>query len=150
VEGSSKRPSRHVVQLTSLAANSIRGTRRPVRDSDPAEPRLTPRTGVLTHLADDGRTFTVALKASLLFRLPDDEAWDAQVQLEGRFSSAQALDRVEAAYFAQSSGLYVLWPFARVHLDQLARMAGIPNVPQLPLIVRSRPTEIESPLPRQP
>lgn len=136
---------RHVVQLSSLNATQLRAQRRAIRASDPVEPRLTPRNAALENLADEGRSLVVSLRASLFVRISEEEAWDAQVVLRGRFTSNIELSPHDADYFARSSGLYVLWPFARAYLDQLARLAGIPAAPLLPLIVRPRRTAIHAP-----
>lgn len=106
-----------------------------------------PRIGQLAGMATDGLSLTVHLRASLFVRLADDEAWSARALLVGEFSSSVPLSEADADYFARSSGLYVLWPFARAQLDQLARLAGV-DAPQLPLIVRPGRATVKPRVPR--
>lgn len=141
---------RHTVQLASLQAIDLRALRRPTRESDPAKPRLAPRNADLVNLSEDGRALDVRLRVALRLRLADEETWEIHVVLLGHFTADRDLTSDQAESFARDSGLYVLWPFARAHIDQLARLAGITSAPQLPLIVRPRPTSIgESSSPNQ-
>jgi hypothetical protein len=102
-----------------------------------------PRNGELVSLSEDKRALAVRIRASLLTRVSDTEVWQARVELVGHFTSSIDLEPHDAIAFAAQSGLYVLWPFARAEMDQLARLAGISDAPQLPLIVRPRSTAIE-------
>lgn len=100
---------------------------------------MTPRPATLILLGDDGATLTVRLRASTVVRLSETEVWVARTELLARFTSSPAVSEEEAAFFANSSGLYVLWPFARAALDGVARLAGVEVTP-LPLLVRPTPT----------
>jgi preprotein translocase subunit SecB len=99
----------------------------------------------LESLAEDGRSLSVRVRASILFRLSDEETWQAHVVLLGNFTSTVEVKPDAAELFAKASGLYVLWPYARAYLDQLARISGIAAAPQLPLIVRPGPTPVPAP-----
>jgi preprotein translocase subunit SecB len=86
-------------------------------------------------LSEDGLELDLQLRATIVVRVAEREVWDARVELVGRFTSDKPLKDIDAAYFARTSGLYVLWPFARTALDNLSRMAGV-SAPILPLLVR--------------
>jgi hypothetical protein len=86
-------------------------------------------------MGDDGRALVLSLSARLTVRISPDEVWEARVELLGRFSSSLELTSDDGEYFASSSGLYVLWPFARADIDALARLAGV-QAPPLPLLIR--------------
>lgn len=128
-------PPHHVVQLVSLWATDIACRRRTKRDGDPASARVSFRDARLRDLAPDGSRFTCELKTGLTTPVSDEETWEAQITLVGAFSSTRPLSRRLAAYFTKSSGLYVMWPFARSHLEQLGLLAGVVTSP-LPLIIR--------------
>jgi hypothetical protein len=98
-----------------------------------------PRRGKLLDLSDDGLSLSASVTASIRFRLPDQQTWDARVVVIGYFTSATALSKDEGRFFAATSGFYVLWPFARSHLDLVGRLAGVANAPQLPLLIRPAP-----------
>jgi len=125
--------------------SELSSRRRVTRDSDPTESRLVPRRGKLLDLADDGLSLSASVTASIRFRLPDHQTWDARVVVIGYFASATVLTKDEGSFFAATSGFYVLWPFARSHLDLLGRLAGVTNAPQLPLLIRPAPTPARGP-----
>lgn len=125
----------HQVQLVAVTATAVVARVRESRDTDPLEHRITPRRATVASLSEDGLVLALNLRASAVVRLAESEVWDARVDLVGRFTSAKALTDDEAAFFARTSGLYVLWPFARSAIDGLARLAGV-SAPILPLLVR--------------
>jgi hypothetical protein len=103
-----------------------------------------PRNGQLRERSDDGLSLVISIRASFRFRIAENETWDTSVVLVGSFTSARELSDDDAQFFAASSALYVLWPYVRTELDQLARFAGV-TIPQLPLIVRPSLTTLPRP-----
>jgi hypothetical protein len=65
----------------------------------------------------------------------DEAVWEARVVLRGQFVCNQALKRSQALLFTNESALWVMLPFARAQVMQLASLAGV-DAPPLPLVIR--------------
>jgi hypothetical protein len=116
---------------------------RPRRESDPTEPRISVRNATLQGLSADGLVLSCELRTSMLVPTGAESTWDARVVMVGSFQCVRQLSDEEAAFFSRTSGLFVMWPFARATLDALARFASV-SAPQLPLLVRPGATPVSS------
>lgn len=92
----------------------------------------------LVNIAEDGRSFTIEVQAKVEVPLVDDEVWAATIRLTATFVSDVVVRRYDARAFANASGVFLVWPYARTYLNELARIAGV-TAPLLPLV--SRPPE---------
>jgi len=127
---------RHPIQALEIRVDAIRTTR---RRRAPAESDFTaashpPRVRLRT-LADDGLSFVIEVRAQVLVPLLEDEVWAAELGLVATFVSETHLRRVDVQSFTQLSGVFLVWPYARAYLTELARMAGV-TAPLLPLFYR--------------
>jgi hypothetical protein len=91
----------------------------------------------LVSLAEDGRSFAIEVQAKVEVPLVDDEVWAASIRLMATFVSDVVLRRTDARAFANASGVFLVWPYARTYLNELARVAGV-TAPLLPLVTRPR------------
>jgi hypothetical protein len=97
--------------------------------------------------SDDGRTFTIAVRARVKVPLLEDEVWSASLRLQADFASELEVSDKDAQDFARLSGVFLVWPYARTYLTEFARMAGV-TAPMLPLL--TRPGDIDLRMRREP
>lgn len=90
-------------------------------------------------LAEDGRSFSIEVRVQVSVPLVDDQAWDADLRIDAKFLSDVKLTRRLALAFTNASGVFLVWPFARSYLSDLARMAEV-KAPILPLVWRPQGT----------
>jgi hypothetical protein len=83
----------------------------------------------------DGRSFIVEVRAAVAIPLVEDEEWVAEVRITATFVSDISITRRDAVAFARASGVFLVWPYARATLTDLARAAGV-SAPMLPLLTR--------------
>jgi len=130
----------HQVQLNTVGLERVTAGLRSAAGDDTLSVKI-PKTILRTSNAD--RTdFTCSVRTVVSVPL-GGRSWRADVTVRGTFSSDGGLTVRQLRFFVQTSALYVLWPFARTYVDQLATLSGV-VAPPLPLIVR-RPTP-EDPL----
>jgi preprotein translocase subunit SecB len=122
----------------------LRTERRARRERDTQQPLArVPRVKVLFR-SDDGKAFRLAVTARVRVPVDAAEIWIAELVLEGRFAASIDLSPDLVGSFARQSGVFLLWPYARVILDQLALSAGV-TVPPLPLLLRPGGQALEPP-----
>ncbi len=129
------RPPAHPVQLASILATSVHCQHRRRRDSDASGPQALLGDPRLVAFADDGMALSCELRTILVVPTGDEEVWEAKVVLRGQFVCSQTLKRSQAVFFASASALWVMLPFARAQVMQLASVAGV-DAPPLPLVIR--------------
>lgn len=129
---------RHPIQVISIRVAGVTTQKRQRRstESDSAPFAYLPRARVLG-LADDLLSFEIGVRVRVRVPLQDEEVWTAAMTLEARFVSHEPVPPELASDFARYSGLFIVWPYARVYLDQLAAMSGVSAAP-LPLLSRPR------------
>lgn len=129
---------RHPIQAIDVRADRITAVRRsrPPGSTDIAPTSHTPRVRLVT-LDEDGKSFAIEVQAKVEVPLVDDEVWAASIRLTATFVSDVVLRRSDARAFANASGVFLVWPYARTYLNELARVAGV-AAPLLPLVSRPR------------
>ena len=127
-------PEFHPVQLVDVWLDSSRTERKPTRDGDPEGPTVGIPTVRLRSSTPERDGFICALTASMTLGV-DGETWRASAVVCGSFVS-RPLKPTELRHFVRAAALYVMWPYARIFMDQLARMARVAG-PALPLFVRA-------------
>src|SRR5664280_2890976 len=117
---------RHPIQAIEVRADRITAERRPrpPGKTDVAPTSHTPRVR-LVNLAEDGLSFAIEVQAQVEVPLVDDKAWEASIRLTATFVSDVVIRRSDALAFANASGLFLVWPYARTYLNELARIAGV-------------------------
>jgi hypothetical protein len=127
---------RHPIQAVEIRVDSVVAKRRQRRKTEAEADADAYASSVrLVDFSEDHRAFGVAVKVGVVVPLVDDQVWAASIDLVARFTSEVVLKRSDALAFAQMSGLFLVWPYARTHLTELARMAGV-SAPLLPLLTR--------------
>jgi hypothetical protein len=129
----------HPIQAVEVRVDRISAGRRP----RPADTEITPTSNLpkvrLVSLADDGRSFSIEVRVRVSVPLVDDQAWDADLRIDAKFLSEVKITRPIARAFTDASGVFLVWPFARSYLSELARMSDVP-APFLPLVWRPQGT----------
>jgi hypothetical protein len=133
---------RHPIQAVDIRVDRIVAQR---RSRLPDETAVTPDTYLprveLLRRGDDGFSFTISVETRVVVPLVDDMVWAASLRILTEFVSDVEVSEQEAELFARLSGLFLVWPYARTHMTELARMAGVP-APVLPLL--SRPEAVDA------
>jgi hypothetical protein len=129
----------HPLQLTSVYASRVAGSRRPLRTGDPEEPRFehTGPTGVSLVAGEAG--FQCRVRIVVQIPVLGDEIFEGEVTVVAIFvtTSGNPLALGLARKFARAQAAYIVWPFARAYLDSLSMMTGV-GVPPLPLLLVPR------------
>jgi hypothetical protein len=128
-------PPAHPVQLASILATSLHCQNRRRRETDLGEPQAFLGDPRLVSFASDGMALECEFRTILIVPVRDEAVWEARVVLRGQFVCTQALKRSQAVFFANTSALWVMLPFARAQVMQLASLAGV-DAPPLPLVIR--------------
>lgn len=138
-----RRPRRtltfHSLQLTSVTAPRVSARLRPTRPGDSDEPMFNVGQVLGVTLAANGEGFRCRVRIGTVVPVLDAEVFECDVTMEGNFVAIDG-DPVTlsvARLFAKRQALYLVWPFARAYLDQLAMMTGV-AVPPLPLLLVPR------------
>lgn len=126
----------HPLQLTRVAAVRSLTYRRPKREGDPDEPQFASSRPIAIGLGE-GETFRARVRISVDIPVLGTELFHAEVRLEADFvnTGGSAISVSTFREFARRQLMYLVWPFARAYIDQLATMAGV-GIPPLPLIIR--------------
>jgi hypothetical protein len=135
----------HPVRLVAVSAVAITARVRRPRASDPSEWSWDAEQPRIASFSGDGLRFTCRFRTRACVPLQEGRVWDASLTLLGEFASAEALKRAQGTFFAATSALFVLIPFARAYLMQLGAVAGV-EAPPLPLVVR--PPQVSGPASR--
>ena len=129
----------HPFQLTNVHAARLEASRRPTRTGDSEEPTFGYRgpTGIVHVAGEVGFQCTVRIQVDI--PVLGEEIFHGAVTLVAFFVTAdeQRIAISNARAFARAQALYIVWPFARAYLDQLAMMAGV-GVPPIPLLLVPR------------
>ena len=129
-------PRRSPIQVVEIRSDELHASRRRRRPSEAESGANAYRPSVrLIRLSEDGRSFEIAVVVRVVVPLVEDEVWAARIRLVAIFASDVDVTRGLALAFARQSGLFLVWPYARTHLTELARMAGV-SAPLLPLLLR--------------
>jgi hypothetical protein len=130
-------PVRSPIQAVEIRSDVIEAARRRRRVSEAAAGADAYRPSVrLVRFAEDRRAFDVQVIVRVVVPLVEDEVWAARIVILATFASEVDLTRQVARNFARLSGLFLVWPYARTYLTELARMAGV-SAPPLPLLLRT-------------
>jgi hypothetical protein len=130
-------PRQSPIQAVEIRADAVQATRRRRRANE-AEADAIYRPSVrLLALGDDHRSFEIEVTVRAVVPLVGDNVWAARIVIVSAFASEVNVSRRLALDFARQSGLFLVWPYARTHLTELARMAGV-SAPLLPLLLRTR------------
>jgi len=89
-------------------------------------------------------TFDCTIRLRVLVPVHQAEIFEISVWVTGRFVSHSEVDESAADQFAKASGIFILWPYARVYCGELARLGGV-AAPPLPLVVRPQGGRLELP-----
>jgi hypothetical protein len=129
---------RHPIQAVDIRIDSIIAKRRHRRanEAEAGADAYSPNPRLI-NFADDRKSFGVVVVVRVVVPLVEDEVWAASITLVATFTSDVRLRLSDARAFARMSGLFLIWPYARTHLTELARMAGV-SAPLLPLLTRPR------------
>jgi hypothetical protein len=133
----SPQPSLHPVQITEIRVTAVRVSRRRRGAADAQGPKASVSRPKVVDRAEDGTSFTIEVTARASIPLSEDETWAASLSLQAMFVRDEPVPADLAADFARLSGLWVVWPYARLHMSQLVEMCGI-AAPPLPLLTRSQ------------
>ena len=134
----SPRPLRratHSVQFVEVALDNVQAAKRARRDQDPVGPWATIPRARLVRAAEDGTEFVCRIIAVVRTPVTDSQTWRLRLVLDGRFIAERGLTPEEIHSFQENSAVFVLWPYARSMIGELAAHSGI-QLPPLPLIVR--------------
>lgn len=135
------KPPEHPVRLVYISATNVTSRVRRKRESDPTEWDWDADQPRLVSFSADGQRFACSFQTSLVLPLADDRIWESRLRVLGEFASREPLRRSQGSFFAASSAMFVLLPFARSYFMELGHIAGV-EAPPLPLVVRpsvSRP-----------
>lgn len=123
------------MQLTDVVLERIstRNIARPAPDGDGPTVQI-PRP-VLRSAAADRSEFECTVRAVVIVPTALGH-WRADISLRGAFVSQEgSLTARQLRFFVRAGALYVLWPYARVYVSEVAALSGVSG-PPLPLIVR--------------
>jgi len=132
----SRDPDLHTVQLASVALERLVTATRPTREGDEDAPTVSPPRVALRSVSPDRTEFECVARTRVVLPL-GTSLWTIDISVRGTFVSGVPISPRHVRFFAKTSAVYVLWPFARVYVDTIATLAGMP-APPLPLIVRSQ------------
>jgi hypothetical protein len=125
----------HSVQVIRVWLAKTATYQRLRRDNESSEPLARiPRARVMS-VSEDGHEFEVSVQAWVRVPSGDADVWIGRLTVQAAFIASTELNAETVATFARRSGVYLLWPYCRVYLDQLANLSGVPIAP-LPLLVR--------------
>jgi hypothetical protein len=126
-------PVLHLVQLSGVFLERI-STRLVAGERLDSPTVAIPRVA-LRSASEDRSAFDCSARA--VVRMPTSEGvWRADVSVRGSFvTEPGTVSKAQLRYFVATSALYLLWPYARVYVTQVALLAGVSG-PPLPLIVR--------------
>jgi hypothetical protein len=129
------RPRVHPIQIVEIWTAQAHSNRRARRDSDPSTMTAYIPRARLVGRAEDGRSFSISVSARIRVPVADDQIWIGSVRLAATLISEVEVSEEDAAAFARLSGVFLMWPYARVYLGQMGGIAGV-TVPPLPLLTR--------------
>jgi hypothetical protein len=129
------RPQPHPVQLAAVTATAVDCRHRRRRDTDPESLAWEIGDPRLVSFSRDGLRFACQFRAGVTLSLETGEVWQARITLRGDFVSSAQLKRRDGLFFAASSAVFVLLPFARAYLMQISSLADV-KAPPLPLVIR--------------
>jgi preprotein translocase subunit SecB len=127
-------PALHEVQLAAVYLERIATRSSPASAEADAEPTVQlPR--VTLRSTNTERTEFECIGRTRVVVSATGRRWTADVAVRGSFVCSRGLSSRELRFFVSQAAVYLLWPYARVYVDVVATLAGIP-APPLPLIVR--------------
>jgi hypothetical protein len=129
----------HPLQLADVWIARFLAERRAARPDDPPEPSFAiPVVRRVRMLPEDGG-FTFAVRVAVVVPVVQGDIWTATVDLRARVvvTGGHPISAAVAREFAKAQGAYLIWPFARSYLDQIARNMGI-GAPLLPTLIVPR------------
>lgn len=123
----------HPVQLVAVWLIRSTTSRIPAEaDAAPSPTVQIPRARLVS--TSEGRdAFVCAVRVQTTVPFEGD-VWSASATVSARFTSERPLLPGELRSFLDQSVLYVVWPFARAAIYQLAALSGVSG-PPLPMIV---------------
>jgi hypothetical protein len=129
----------HPFQLIGVWSGSLSGVRRPVRPGDTSEPTFGNSRVRRVRLIADRQGFACEIRVWVELQVLEDEFFRAETVVVGTFATTQdePVPLSLARAFVRDQALYLLWPFARAFLDQIATISGV-GIPPLPLVVVPR------------
>jgi hypothetical protein len=89
----------------------------------------------LVSFSRDGLRLVCEFRTGLTLPLDEGRVWQARITLRGEFVCSEPLKRSQGLFFAATSALFVMLPFARTNLMLLASLADV-KAPPLPLVIR--------------
>ncbi|MEW6225999.1 MAG: hypothetical protein AB1627_15345 [Chloroflexota bacterium] len=132
----------HPIQLADIRVDRATSFRRKRVKSDPlTHIAHIPRPRLLD-VAADRRSFRIVVSTRVRVPLAEDDIWVGVVRMVATLVSDEDVPDDLAVAFARLSGVFLVWPYARLYVDQLGKMAGV-AVPPLPLL--SRPGSVTAP-----
>ena len=127
----------HPIQAVDIRVEGAHAERRARRPNE--APLTTATTSLprarLVDFGEDGGSFSIEVRVRVRVPLVDEAVWVASLRLVASFVSAVEIRRVDAQEFARMSGMFLVWPYARTYLTELAQLAGV-TAPLLPLLTR--------------
>jgi hypothetical protein len=123
-------------QLVDAYLMSSSLTRRESKPDDPDRPRF--RTSIGTEDQPDLDGFLAHLQVDAVFTFRPGATCELSACTTGVFLRVEGADPEIEGQFRSSDCAVILWPYARATVAELARMAGLTDIPPLPTIdVRS-------------
>ena len=117
---------RHPIQAVKIRVESVSAGHRARREGDDAVQPTTHLPKVrLASVGDDRRSFSIEVRSSVSVPLLEDQVWLADIRISATFTSDIDITRSDAQAFARASGVFLVWPYARTYLSELAAMADV-------------------------